>query len=147
MSKPNQNPKKGFTLLELMIVIVILGILATIVMPRIMGRPEQARRTKAVAEISQIEGALHMFKLDTGRFPSTAEGLDALVNDPGVENYKPDGYLNKIPLDPWGNNYVYIYPSVHGNKDYDLLSYGPDGENGGNGINADIVSWNLDQVR
>ena len=142
-----QYHKKGFTLLELMIVIVILGILATVVMPRIMDRPEQARRVKAVAEISQIESALHLFKADTGRFPTSAEGLNVLLKDPGIKGYNPDGYFDNIPLDPWSNTYIYIYPSLHGNKDYDLKSYGPDGEKGGEGNNADIESWNLNQAR
>ena len=142
-----QHHKKGFTLLELMIVIVILGILATVVMPRIMDRPEQARRVKAVTEIRQIESALYLLKADTGRFPNSAEGLNILLKDPGIKGYNPDGYLDNIPLDPWGNSYIYIYPSIHGNKDYDLKSYGPDGEKGGDGNNADIESWNLNQAR
>ena len=108
-----QHHKKGFTLLELMIVIVILGILATVVMPRIMDRPEQARRVKAVAEIRQIETALYSFKVDTGRFPTSAEGLNVLLKDPGIKGYNPDGYFDNIPLDPWGNTYIYIYPSLH----------------------------------
>ena len=99
MSKPISSYLRGFTLLELMIVIVILGILATIVMPRIMGRPEQARRTKAVAEIKNIESALAYFKLDVHRFPTTAEGLDILTKDTGLENYRPEAYLPKVPLD------------------------------------------------
>ena len=147
MLKPTLTSKGAFTLLELMIVIVILGILATIVMPRIMGRPEQARRTKAVAEIRNIEAALHLFKTDTGRFPTTAEGLNVLIADPGIKGYKPEAYLPKVPFDPWGNPYIYIYPSVHNNHYYDLKSYGPDGENGGTGDNADIECWNLDQIR
>ena len=133
----------GFTLIELMIVVVILGLLATIIMPRILHRPEQARRTKALVEIRNIEAALALFKADTGRFPTTAEGLAALVNDPGIPGYNPDGYLDKVPVDPWGRAYVYLSPGVH-NKDYDLESYGKDGEDGGQGDDADIESWNLD---
>jgi len=134
----------GFTLIELMIVVVILGLLATVVMPRILNRPEQARRMKAKIDIRNIESALALFKTDTGRFPTTSEGLQALVSNPGIDGYSPDGYLDKMPLDPWGNSYVYISPGVH-NKDYDLESYGKDGEDGGTGDNADIESWNLDQ--
>ncbi len=133
----------GFTLIELMIVVVILGLLATIVMPRILSRPEQARRTKAKIDIRNIESALALFKTDTGRFPTTSEGIEALVSDPGIKGYSPDGYLDKVPLDPWGNKYVYISPGVH-SRDYDLESYGRDGEDGGTGDDADIESWNLD---
>jgi general secretion pathway protein G len=134
---------KGFTLVEIMIVVVILGILATIIMPRILGRPEQARRMKAKVDIRNIESALALFKTDIGRFPSTSEGLEILVSDPGIKGYNSDGYLDKLPIDPWGNKYIYISPGLH-NKDYDLESYGKDGEDGGTGDNADIESWNLD---
>ena len=133
----------GFTLIELMIVVVILGLLATIVMPRILDRPEQARRMKAKVDIQHIKSALALFKTDTGRFPTTSEGLEVLVTDPGIKGYNSDGYLYKLPLDPWGNKYVYISPGLH-NKDYDLQSYGKDGEQGGTEDNADIESWNLD---
>ena len=144
--KDNRNRlhKKGFTLIELMIVVVILGLLATIVMPRILDRPEQARRMKAKVDIRNIESALGLFKTDTGRFPTTSEGLEVLVSDPGIKGYNSDGYLDKVPLDPWGNKYIYLSPGVH-SKDYDLESYGKDGENGGTDNNADIESWNLDE--
>jgi general secretion pathway protein G len=138
--KPNQ---RAFTLIELMIVVVILGLLATVIMPRILDRPEQARRMKAKADIQSIQTALALFKTDTGRFPTTAEGLETLVNDPGIRGYSPDGYLDKVPADPWGNTYLYLCPGLHG-KDYDLLSLGKDGEEGGTGDEADIESWNLD---
>ncbi len=133
----------GFTLIELMIVVVILGLLATIVMPRILDRPEQARRVKAKAEIRSIQSALALFKTDTGRFPTTSEGLEALVTDPGVKNYSSGAYLENVPTDPWGNRYVYLSPGLH-SKDYDLESYGKDGEDGGTDDDADIESWNLD---
>ena len=132
----------GFTLIELMIVIVILGLLATTVMPRILNRPEQARRTKAQIDIRNIESALALFKTDTGRFPTTSEGLEALVSDPGIKGYNADAYLDKAPHDPWGNKYIYISPGLH-SKDYDLESYGKDGEEGGTGNDADIESWNI----
>jgi general secretion pathway protein G len=125
-----------------MIVVVILGLLATIVMPRILDRPEQARRMKAKVDIRNIESALALFKTDTGRFPTTSEGLEVLVSDPGIKGYNSDGYLDKVPLDPWGNKYIYLSPGVH-SKDYDLVSYGKDGESGGTDNNADIESWNL----
>jgi general secretion pathway protein G len=134
---------KGFTLIEIMIVVVILGILATIIMPRILGRPEQARRMKAKVDIRNIESALALFKTDTGRFPTTSEGLEVLVSDPGIKGYNSDGYLDKLPVDPWGNKYIYISPGLH-SKDYDLESYGKDSEDDGTGDNADIESWNLD---
>ena len=117
---------KGFTLIELMIVVVILGLLATIVMPRILDRPEQARRMKAKVDIRYIETTLALFKTDTGRFPTTSEGLEVLVSDPGIKGYNSDGYLDKVPLDPWGNKYIFLSPGVH-SKDYDLESYGKDG--------------------
>jgi general secretion pathway protein G len=133
----------GFTLIEVMIVVVILGVLATMVMPKILDKPEQARRTKAKVDIQAIRSALALFKTDTGRFPTTAEGLQALVANPGVNGYGREGYLEKVPADPWGYKYIYLSPGVH-NKDYDLVSYGKDREQGGTGDNADIESWNLE---
>lgn len=135
---------KGFTLIELMIVVVILGLLATIIMPRILNRPEQARRIKAKIDIRNIESALALFKTDTGRFATTSEGLQALVSDPGIKGYNSDSYLDKVPSDPWDNKYIYISPGLH-SKDYDLESYGKDGEDGGTGNNVDIESWNFDE--
>jgi len=134
---------KGFTLIELMIVVVILGLLATTVMPKILSKPDQARRTKAMVEIRAIQSALAMFKTDTGRFPTTAEGLQALVANPGLKGFEPDGYLEKVPRDPWGNPYIYLSPGLH-SKDYDLESLGKDGNDGGNDKDADIESWNLE---
>ena len=135
---------EGFTLIELMIVIVILGLLATVIMPRMLNRPEQARRMKAVVDIRNIESALALFKTDTGRFPTTSEGLEALVSNPGIKGYNSDCYLDKVPIDPWGNKYVYMSPGLH-KKDYDLESYAKDGEDGGTENDADIESWNLDE--
>ncbi len=134
----------GFTLIELMIVVVILGMLATMVMPKILDKPEQARRTKAKVDLRSIQAALAMFKTDTGRFPTTSEGLQSLVANPGsIRGYGKDGYLERVPLDPWGNKYVYLSPGVH-NKDYDLVSYGKDGEQGGTGDGADVASWDIE---
>jgi general secretion pathway protein G len=135
--------RRAFTLIELMVVVVILGILATMVVPKVMSKPEQARRTKAKADICSIQTALNLFKADTGRFPTTAEGLQALVTNPGIKGYTSDGYLERVPNDPWGNKYIYISPGVH-HKDYDLKSRGKDGEDGGSDDNADIESWNLE---
>jgi general secretion pathway protein G len=135
----------GFTLIELMVVIVILGILATVMMPKILDRPEQARRMKAKVQIRNLQSALAFFKTDTGRFPTTSEGLEALVNSTGLKGWRQGGYIEggKVPQDPWGHPYIYICPGTH--DDYDLESYGKDGEAGGTGDNADIESWNLDQ--
>lgn len=138
--------QRGFTLIEIMVVVVILGILAGIVVPRLLDEPEKARRTQAQVQIKSIEEALAMFKLDNGFFPSTEQGLKALVDKPATgrvpNNYRESGYIKKIPLDPWGNNYVYLSPGIH--DDYDITSFGPDGESGGEGDDADINSWTLE---
>jgi len=136
--------RRGFTLIEIMIVVVILGLLATMVMPKVLSKPEQARRTKAKVDIRSIQSALAMFKTDTGRFPTTAEGLQVLVNATGIHGYDKDGYLERVPTDPWGNPYLYISPGLH-SKDYDLESYGRDGEDGGADDDADIESWNIEE--
>ena len=137
--------RKGITLIEMMVVIVILGILATVIFTRVGDRPEQARRTKAQVEIRELQTSLELFKLDNGFYPTTEQGLEALVTQPTTgkipKNYPESGYLDKLPADPWGNPYVYISPGVHG--DYDLESYGFDEEDGGEGKNEDIESWNI----
>jgi len=135
---------RGFTLIELMIVIVILGLLATVVVPRVLNRPEQARRMKAKIDIRNIESTLASFKIDTGSFPTTSQGLEVLVTDPGIRGYHSDGYLDKVPKDPWGKRYIYVSPGMN-SKDYDLESYGKDGEDGGTEDDADVESWNLDE--
>ena len=136
----------GFTLIEIMVVVVILGILAAIIIPRISDRPEQARRTKATMDIKSIETALSLFHMDNGFYPSTEQGLEALVEKPTTGripvDFKEGGYLKKVPLDPWKNPYIYISPGTH--DDYELMSYGNDGEEGGEGKYADINSWELD---
>jgi general secretion pathway protein G len=138
--------QRGFTLIEIMVVVVILGILAAVVVPRLLDRPEEARITKAKTDIKGIEQALGMFKLDNGFFPTTEQGLEALVEQPTVgripTRYQEGGYLKKVPVDPWGNPYVYLSPGIHDN--YDIISYGSDGQPGGEGNNADINSWELD---
>ncbi len=141
--KQESSRSRGFTLIEMMIVVVILGLLATLIMPKILDRPEQVRRVKAKADMRTIQGALSAFKIDVGRFPTTSEGLQALVQNPGVQKYAPDGYLPNVPKDPWGNSYIYVSPGMH-SKDYDLESYGKDGEDGGTGDDADVESWNLE---
>lgn len=138
----------GFTLIELMVVIVILGILAGLIIPRIMGRPDEARAAKARIQIEGIETALRLYKLDMGNYPTTEQGLKALVEAPAVgelaKNWRQGGYLeqNKVPKDPWGRDYYYLCPGVHG--EYDLASFGADGEPGGEGKNKDITSWEKD---
>ncbi|GFO56223.1 type II secretion system protein GspG [Geomonas sp. Red276] len=138
---------RGFTLIELMVVIVILGILAAVVAPKIIGRSDDAKISDAKVQIRNIETALKLYKLDNGFYPSTDQGLQALVTKPTSgkipTKYKDEGYLeNKsVPKDPWGNDYVYLSPGEHG--DYDLYSFGADGARGGEGKNADIESWNL----
>lgn len=136
----------GFTLIEIMVVVVILGILAAIIIPKISDRPEQARRTKAILDIKSIETALLLFQMDNGFYPSTEQGLEALVEKPTTgripNDYKEGGYLKKVPHDPWSTLYIYISPGAHG--DFDLISYGPDGEEGGEGKYADINNWELD---
>ena len=138
----------GFTLIEILIVIVILGILAGLIVPRIMGRPEEARRMKARVQIESIETALKLYKLDNGVYPSTEQGLQALVETPTIgqapRKWRKGGYLEKgkVPRDPWDSDYVYLSPGLHG--DFDLISYGPDGEPGGEGRDADINNWELE---
>jgi len=133
----------GFTLIEIMVVIVILGILAGLVLPRFMGRTEEAKKVKAKLQIENLEGALKLYKLDTGTYPTTEQGLEALVQKPATgtvpANWREGGYLEKgkVPLDPWNRPYVYVSPGIK-NKDFDLKSLGGDGEEGGEGENADV---------
>jgi len=137
----------GFTLIELMVVMIILATLITIVAPRFLGEPEKARRLKAQVTITNMETALKTFYLDNGFYPTTDQGLDALMIEPTTDpvpgKYREGGYLEKrVPKDPWGRDYIYLSPGLHG--DYDLASYGPDGILGGEGKDADIESWNIE---
>lgn len=146
--KRYSSDSRGFTLIELMAVIIILGILAGLIIPRIMGSPEQARRIKARLQIESLETALKLYKLDSGVYPSTDQGLQALVEPPSVgilpRNWREGGYLEKsrVPKDPWKNEFVYLSPGVH--DDYDLSSYGADVQEGGEGKDADINSWEIE---
>ena len=139
--------KKGFTLIELLVVIVILSILATFVGIRIMGKPEEARRTQAQIQIQALENALKMYKLDNGEYPSTEQGLKALVEKPATgtvpRNWREGGYLDKntVPKDPWKNEYVYLFPGVRNPNGFDLFSYAADDQPGGEGDGADVGNW------
>ena len=136
----------GFTLIEIMVVVVILGILAALVLPNVMGRIGQAQSTKVQADIQGYETALSLFKLDNFKYPTTDQGLEALVTqpaDPSIRNWKPGGYIRALKKDPWGNNYQYIYPGTHGTE-YDIFTLGADAQPGGDGENADVGNWNLD---
>ncbi|MEK7761784.1 MAG: type II secretion system major pseudopilin GspG [Nitrospirota bacterium] len=139
--------QRGFTFIEIMVVVAILAILAALVVPRIMGRTDDAKRTAAKVQIRNIEGALQLYKLDNGVYPSSEQGLRALVEKPSVgvipKKWKVGGYLPKLPEDSWGNPYKYLSPSPKG--DYEIMSLGTDGEVGGEGVNADITNWNLEK--
>jgi general secretion pathway protein G len=142
------NESSGFTLIEIMVVIVILGILAGLLVPRIIGRPEEAKQLKAKIQIEGLETALSLYKLDNGNYPDTEQGLQALIEKPetgqSAGKWHKGGYLEKgrVPLDPWGNEFVYLSPGMHG--DYDIISYGADGVPSGEDKNQDINSWEIE---
>lgn len=131
---------RGFTLLEIMVVLFILGLLVTLVAPRIVGRADEARHTKAIADMKAVEQALNLYRLDTGGYPTTTQGLDALVHRPESapvpKTWNPNGYLERVPADPWGNTYVYLSDGAR----YTLRSLGADGAEGGDGKAADLDS-------
>jgi general secretion pathway protein G len=133
----------GFTLIELMVVIMILGVLAALVVPRVMSRPDEARVVAAKQDIAQIMQALKLYRLDNSRYPSTEQGLQALAvrptSGPVPTNWK--SYLDKVPNDPWGRPYQYLSPGIRG--EIDVFSFGADGQSGGTGVEADIGSWDL----
>ena len=139
-----QRRQSGFTLIEIMVVVVILGILAGIVVPRIMDRPDSARVSAAQHDIRAIESALNLYRLDNNHYPSTDQGLQALVERPRgtPEPRNWQGYLDRVPRDPWGNEYQYLNPGRHGQ--IDIFSYGADGRPGGEGVNAEIGNWQID---
>ena len=137
--------QSGFTLLEVMVVVVILGILATLVVPKIISRPDEARVIAARQDIASVLQSLRLYRLDNQRYPTTEQGLQALVARPASApvppNWKAGGYLERLPRDPWGNLYQYLNPGLHG--EIDVFSLGADGAPGGEGNDADIGSWNL----
>ncbi|MGL4826888.1 MAG: type II secretion system major pseudopilin GspG [Vibrionaceae bacterium] len=140
-----QYRQKGFTLLEIMIVIVILGILGSMVVPNLLGNVDKADQQKAVSDISSIEQALDMYKLDNKRYPSTDQGLQALISKPTGEPepraYRENGYIKRLPIDPWGNEYQYLSPGENGV--IDIFTLGADNQEGGEGANKDIGNWNM----
>jgi len=137
--------QRGFTLIEIMVVIVILGVLAALVVPRVLDRPDEARAVAAKSDLATIYSALKLYRLDNQRYPTTEQGLNALVAKPDAApvppNWKPGGYLERLPKDPWGRPYQYLNPGLKG--EVDVFSYGADGQSGGTGIDADIGSWDL----
>ncbi|KRB87923.1 MULTISPECIES: type II secretion system major pseudopilin GspG [Oxalobacteraceae] len=136
---------RGFTLIEIMVVVVIMGILAALVVPKLMGRADDARITAARQDIATLMSALKLYKLDNQRYPSTEQGLQSLItkpsSGPAANGWKSGGYIDKLPKDPWGNPYQYLSPGVKG--EVDVFSYGADGQPGGSGNDADVGSWDL----
>lgn len=144
---PHQYRQAGFTLIEIMVVVIIIGILAALAAPRLIHRADEARVTEAEVQIMNFETALKMYKMDNGFYPSTEQGLMALISPPMTgkvpENFRDGGYLGKkrLEADPWGNEYIYISPGMQG--EYDIISYGADGRPGGEGYNADIINSDI----
>ena len=136
---------RGFTLIEIMVVVIIIGLLASVVMLNILPNVDKAKIAKAKQDIQSLELALSEFYLDNSKYPTSEQGLAALITqptDPTIRHWKPGGYVQRVSKDPWGNDYQYVYPGTHG-KPYDLFTYGADGQPGGEGINADIGNWNI----
>ena len=141
----SKTRQRGFTLIEIMVVVVIIGILGALVVPKLLGRTGESRVAAARVDISTLMSALKLYKLDNQRYPTTEQGLNALVAKPDAApvppNWKPGGYLERLPKDPWGRPYQYLNPGLKG--EVDVFSYGADGQSGGTGIDADIGSWDL----
>ncbi|MGP5567488.1 type II secretion system protein GspG [Pseudomonas sp. FSL R10-1350] len=144
MNTLRTSTQRGFTLIEIMVVVVIIGVLGAIVVPQFMSRPDQAKVTAAHTDIQAISTALEMYRLDTFNYPSTQQGLEALVTRPSgtplARNWNPQGYLKSLPVDPWGTPYQYLNPGTH-SAGYDLFSFGADGVQGGEGFATDIGNW------
>ena len=137
--------QRGFTLIEILVVVSILAILGALIVPKIMDRPNEARIVAAKHDIGSVVAALKLYKLDNGRYPTTDQGLQALVekptSDPVPANWKGGGYLEKMPKDPWGHDYLYLNHGIK--REIDVMSYGADGQQGGEGFDADLGSWML----
>ena len=144
-ASPRATRSGGFTLIEIMVVIVILGVLAALIVPRVLERPDEARTIAAKSDVAAIMQALKLYRLDNQRYPTGEQGLVALVakpeQPPVPPNWKPGGYLEKLPKDPWGRPYAYVNPGVR--AEVEVFSFGADGQAGGSGIDADIGSWDL----
>lgn len=138
-----RSKSEGFNLFEVMVVVVILGLLATFIVPRIAGRPDEARVAKARADIRTLETAIDLYRLDNGSYPSTDQGLNALIEKPSgtpePRNWREGGYVKRLAKDPWGHPYQYLNPGEHG--EIDIFSYGADGQPGGEGVKAEIGNW------
>lgn len=145
MQRNARNRYSGFTLIEIMVVVVILGILAALIVPKVMSRPDDAKMIAALHDVGAIAQALKLYRLDNNAYPTTDQGLQALVQRPTTQpippNWKSGGYLDRLPKDPWGLDYQFLNPGLHG--EIDVFSLGADGAAGGEGKNADIGSWSL----
>ena len=143
LMQKSRASEQGFTLIEVMVVVVILGILAAVVVPRVMDNPDKARIVKARSDVQALKSALDLYKLDNFNYPSTEQGLQALVEKPSgspeAKNWKQGGYVDNLPTDTWGNTYQYLIPGIH--AEVDIYSLGADGRTGGEGVNADIGNW------
>ena len=143
LSDKDAPKDQGFSLLELMVVVVIMSILALVIVPRIIDRPDQARVARVQSDLAVLKSAIDLYKLDNLNFPTTEQGLRALVtapvSEPAPANYASGGYIDRLPQDPWGKDYQYLSPGVHG--EYDIFTFGADGVSGGDGVNADIGTW------
>lgn len=139
--------QRGFTLIEIMVVVVIIGLLAAVIVPQVVDKVDQARVAKAKQDITSLETALTMYRLDNSKYPNTDQGLSSLTTqptDPSIRHWRPGGYIKRISKDPWGNDYQYVYPGTHGGE-YDLYSLGADNQAGGEGTDADVGNWNAEQ--
>jgi general secretion pathway protein G len=137
-----RHNSQGFTLIEILVVVSILAILGALIVPKIMDRPSEARVVAAKQDIGALVSALKLYKLDNGRYPAQDQGLQALITKPSADqapNWKSGGYLDRLPKDPWGHDYIYLNPGLHG--EIDIMSYGADGQQGGEGFDADVGSW------
>jgi len=144
VGRRNRQNQGGFTLIEIMVVVIILGILAAIVAPNVIGRIDDAQISRVQQDLRGIENALKFYRLDNFGYPTSEQGLDALVSkpaDPNIRNWKAGGYLDRLPEDPWGNKYEYLNPGQNG--EFDVYSYGRDGRPGGEGLDSDIGNWML----